>query len=187
MGVPLSTIGGPDRPGIVHRLDAGTSGLMVVAKDDQAHLALSDLFRRHLVDRGYLALVRGRPAHDSFLVDAPLERLGARIRVRSTTGREAATEVDVRERYARTALVEARPLTGRTHQIRVHLSSVGHPVMGDRTYGGGGDHAARLGLSRPFLHSWRISFDHPVNGSRIEREDRLPADLEEALARARRE
>jgi 23S rRNA pseudouridine1911/1915/1917 synthase len=187
MGMPLSTIGGPDRLGIVHRLDAGTSGLMVVAKDDRTHLALSDLFRRHQVDRRYLALVRGRPTHESFLVEAPLERLGARIRVRSTTGREAATEVDVRELHPRTALVEARPRTGRTHQIRVHLSSVGHPVMGDRTYGGGGDHSARLGLSRPFLHSWRISFDHPVNGTRIEREDGLPPDLEEALARARRE
>jgi 23S rRNA pseudouridine1911/1915/1917 synthase len=109
----------------------------------------------------------------------------ARIRVRAITGKEAATEVEVRERLHRSTLVEARPQTGRTHQIRVHLSSVGHPILGDRTYGGGGAEAASLGLTRPFLHSWRIRFEHPITGAWIEREDPLPSDLQHALEKAR--
>jgi 23S rRNA pseudouridine1911/1915/1917 synthase len=183
MGLPLAAAGGDDRPGIVHRLDAGTSGLLVVAKTDRAHETLSALFREHRVDRRYLALVRGLPEHDRFLVEAPLARDRSRIRVRTATGRKAATEVEVRRRYDGAALVEATPRTGRTHQVRVHLAAVGHPVLGDRAYGGGGDDAARLGLSRPFLHSWRIAFDHPITGARIELEDPLPGDLEQALER----
>ncbi|HEX2088713.1 MAG TPA: RluA family pseudouridine synthase [Actinomycetota bacterium] len=175
----------PDRPGIVHRLDAGTSGLMVVAKDDEAHRRLSAMFRRHDIERAYLALVRGALAHDRFRIEAPLGRERARIRVRAVTGKEAATEVEVRERLPRSSFVEARPRTGRTHQIRVHLSSVGHPILGDRTYGGGGAEAAKLSLTRPFLHSWTIAFDHPVTGERIEREDPLPEDLQQALEKAR--
>jgi 23S rRNA pseudouridine1911/1915/1917 synthase len=185
LGVPLSRAGGEDRPGIVHRLDAGTSGLMVVAKDDRTHDALSELFRRHAVERRYLALVRGHPQHDEFLIEAPLARHRGRILVRTATGKDAATEVSVRERLPRATVVEARPRTGRTHQIRVHLAAVGHPVLGDRAYGGGGDEARRLGLTRPFLHSWRIAFDHPVTGERIELEDPLPEDLAEALEQAR--
>jgi len=185
MGIPLWSGRDPDRPGIVHRLDAGTSGLMVVAKTGRAHSALAEMFRRHRVDRRYLALVRGSPAHDHFLIEAPLERQQARIRVRPGAGREAATEVDVRERLPASSLVEARPRTGRTHQIRVHLASVGHPILGDRAYGGAGSDATALGLGRPFLHSWRIAFDHPVTGAKIELEDPLPADLEAALAGAR--
>ena len=187
LGVPLSTAGGVDRPGIVHRLDAGTSGAMLVAKDDRAHLALAEMFRRHDIDRRYLALVRGHVEHDRFLIDAPLSRERARILVRAATGKKAATEIEVRERLARSTLVEARPRTGRTHQIRVHLSAVGHPVLGDRTYGGAGQDATRLGLVRPFLHSWRIAFDHPIAGERIEVEDPLPPDLAEVLNRARAE
>jgi 23S rRNA pseudouridine1911/1915/1917 synthase len=182
---PLSRAGGPDRPGIVHRLDAGTSGLMVVAKDDETHAALAEMFRRHAVDRRYLALVRGRPEHDVFVIEAPLARERARIRVRTVTGKEAATEIHVRERFDRAALVEARPRTGRTHQIRVHLSAIGHPVLGDRAYGGGGDDARRLGLDRPFLHSWRLAFAHPRTGERVEVEDSLPLDLTAALEMAR--
>lgn len=182
LGVPLSTLGGEDRRGIVHRLDAGTSGLIVVAKTDQAHQRLAAMFRRHDVDRRYVALVRGSPQHDRFVIEAPLARDGARIRVRTASGREAATEIDVRERLGHATLVEARPRTGRTHQIRVHLSAVGHPVLGDRAYGGGGEDATRLGLSRPFLHSWRISFDHPITGERVELEDPPPEDLRRALA-----
>ena len=169
MVVPLSTGADPARPGIVHRLDAGTSGLMLVAADDATHGMLSDMFRRHEVDRRYLALVRRR----------------ASIRVRAEGGREAETRFDVRERLPRSTLLEAAPRTGRTHQIRVHLSAVGHPIIGDRRYGGGGDDATRLGLDRPFLHSWRIAFTHPVSGERIELEEPLPEDLERALRRAR--
>jgi 23S rRNA pseudouridine1911/1915/1917 synthase len=183
MGIPLADRGGPLRPGIVHRLDAGTSGLLVVASDDRTHETLSETFRRHEADRRYLALVRGTVEHDRFVVDAPLGRAGARIRLDATGGRAAATSFEVREHFDRATLLEAAPRTGRTHQIRVHLSAVGHPILGDRRYGGAGEDARALGLDRPFLHAWRIAFDHPVTGERIELEDPLPADLAEALHR----
>ena len=185
MGVPLAPRGGPLRPGIVHRLDAGTSGLLVVASEDETFEGLASTFRRHEAGRAYLALVRGSIPHDRFEVDAPLGRAGARIRVDATGGREATTEFEVRERFDRATLVEAEPRTGRTHQIRVHLSSIGHPILGDRRYGGGGDDARELGLERPFLHAWRIAFDHPITGERIDLEDPLPPDLRRALERAR--
>lgn len=187
MGVPLAAGGDPLRPGIVHRLDAGTSGLLVVACDTAAYEALSGTFRRHDADRRYLALVRGRVDHDRFEVDAPLGRAGARIRVDATGGRRAATSFEILERLDRASLVEAAPRTGRTHQIRVHLSAIGHPVLGDGRYGGGGDDARALGLTRPFLHAYRIAFDHPVTGERLELEDPLPTDLDRALRRVRRE
>lgn len=180
-GAPLSSLGGDDRPGIVHRLDAGTSGLLVVAKDDRTHAALKEMFRRHEVDRRYLALVRGTVDHDDFLIDAPLERRGSRITARASTGRQASTLVKVLDRFDGSMLVEARPQTGRTHQIRVHLSAMGHPILGDRAYGGGGDLSQGLGLTRPFLHSWRVAFDHPITGQRIEVEDPLPDELAGAL------
>ncbi len=187
MDVPLSRVGDPLRPGIVHRLDAGTSGLMLVACDDLTHQALAGMLARHGVDRRYLALVRGSVEHDRFSVDAPLGRVRARARVDPTGGRAAQTSVQVRERFARATLLEATPRTGRTHQIRVHLAAVGHPILGDRRYGGGGADAAALGLARPFLHSWRIAFDHPVTGERIERTAGLPDDLRSALERVERE
>lgn len=184
MGIPLARRGGPLRPGIVHRLDAGTSGLLVVACDDPTWEGLAATFKRHGAARGYLALVRGAVPNDRFEVDAPLGRAGAKIRVDATGGREASTAFEVRERFERGTLLEAEPRTGRTHQIRVHLSSIGHPILGDRRYGGGGD-ARGLGLERPFLHAWRIAFDHPVTGERIDLRDPLPRDLERALERAR--
>jgi 23S rRNA pseudouridine1911/1915/1917 synthase len=185
LGVPLSRAGGEYRPGIVHRLDAGTSGLMVVTKDDGTHRDLAAMFRRHDVDRRYLALTRGRMEHDRLLVEAPLERRGAKVVARATSGRDSATEVSIREALGKATLVEARPRTGRTHQIRVHLSSIGHPILGDSKYGGAGADAVALALTRPFLHSWWIGFDHPETGDRIERDDPLPPDLAEALRRAR--
>jgi 23S rRNA pseudouridine1911/1915/1917 synthase len=185
MGIPLADRGNPLRPGIVHRLDAGTSGLLVVACDDEAGRALAAMFERHDVDRRYLALARGAVEHDRFTVDAPLGRRGAKIRVDAASGRQAETAFEVLERFERATLLEAAPRTGRTHQIRVHLAATGHPILGDARYGGGGDEAKRLGLPRPFLHSWRIGFDHPVGGGRVELEDPLPPDLEEALRRLR--
>jgi 23S rRNA pseudouridine1911/1915/1917 synthase len=185
MGVPLAPAGGELRPGIVHRLDVGTSGLMIVACTDEAFSALQAAMKLHAIDRRYLALVRGAPANDSFSVEAPLGRRAARIIVDHVEGRPAATAFEVRERLARTALLEATPRTGRTHQIRVHLQAVGHPIVGDRGYGGGGDEARRLGLTRPFLHSFRLAFDHPITGERIDVEESLPTDLTEALAFAR--
>ena len=187
MGLPLAQGGGALRPGIVHRLDAGTSGLLVVACDDPAYEALTAMFRRHDADRRYLALVRGVVEHDRFEVDAPLGRSGARIRLDATGGRRAATSFEVRERFERATLLEAAPRTGRTHQIRVHLSAVGHPIFGDGRYGGGGDDTRALGLSRPFLHAWRIGFDHPITGERLDLEDPLPKDLARALRRVRGE
>jgi 23S rRNA pseudouridine1911/1915/1917 synthase len=185
MGVPLAAAGGVDRPGIVHRLDVGTSGLMLVASSDAAFAGLRAQLKRHEIDRRYLALVRGAPEHDVFSVEAPLGRRAARIIVDRVEGRAAATAFVVQERLPRTALVEAAPRTGRTHQIRVHLQAIGHPIVGDRSYGGGGDEARRVGLRRPFLHSWRLVFDHPITGERLEVEEALPPDLSDALRLAR--
>jgi 23S rRNA pseudouridine1911/1915/1917 synthase len=185
MGIPLAPAGGPLRPGIVHRLDAGTSGLMVVAKTDDAYATLRSLFRAHVVHRAYLTLVRGTVANDAFAVDAPLGRRAAKIVVDATEGRRAETRFEVKERLGRATLLEAHPRTGRTHQIRVHLAAIGHPILGDRRYGGGGDDARRAGLDRPFLHAWRLSFVHPLTGARIELEENLPEDLASALARSR--
>jgi 23S rRNA pseudouridine1911/1915/1917 synthase len=185
MGMPLSRVGDPTRPGIVHRLDAGTSGLLLVAKDDDTHRALTDLLAERRVERRYLALVRGSVAHDRFTVDAPLGRDRGRVRVRTGSGVEASTDAEVRERLPGATLLEVRPRTGRTHQIRVHLSAVGHPILGDRAYGGGGDDAIRLGLRRPFLHAWRLGLDHPRTGRQIEVEEPLPEELREALNRLR--
>lgn len=187
MGLRLAEADDPLRPGIVHRLDAGTSGLLVVALDEPARAGLVDLFRRHAVERRYLALVRGAVGDQRFVVDAPLGRTGSRIRLDAAAGRQAETAFEVAEGFGRATLLEAAPRTGRTHQIRVHLASIGHPILGDARYGGGGDEARALGLTRPFLHSWRLGLDHPVTGERIELEDPLPGELEEALRRIRRE
>jgi 23S rRNA pseudouridine1911/1915/1917 synthase len=184
MGVSLSSAGGSLRPGIVHRLDAGTSGLMLIAKTDQTHLALAAMFRRHAVERRYLSLARGSVEHDAFAVDAPLGRHAARVILDATGGRPAETRFEVRGRSRSATLLEAVPRTGRTHQIRVHLAAIGHPILGDRVYGGAGDDARRLGLVRPFLHSWWIGFEHPITKEWIERDEPLPVDLRAALHRA---
>ena len=185
-GVPLAPAGGPLRPGIVHRLDVGTSGLLVVAKTDEAYAILRERFRRHDVERRYLALVRGSVEHDAFSVEAPLGRRATRIVVDATEGRRAETGFEVRERLAATTFLEATPRTGRTHQIRVHLASIGHPIVGDRAYGGAGDVARTLGLDRPFLHAERIAFIHPVTGEPIDLAEPLPPELGSALDLARR-
>lgn len=180
-GMPLAAGGDPLRPGIVHRLDAGTSGLMIVAKRDEAYVELSKMMRDHAADRRYLALVRGVPEHDRFVVEAALERAKARIVVRPVTGRAAETSFRVEERFEKASLVEGAPMTGRTHQIRVHLSAVGLPIVGDGRYGGGGDLAKALGLTRPFLHSWRLKFTHPMTQEELKFEAKLPGDLRRAL------
>jgi 23S rRNA pseudouridine1911/1915/1917 synthase len=187
MGIPLSTIGAPLRPGIVHRLDAGTSGLMIVASSDEAHEALATMMKRHAVQRRYLALVRGEVANDSFAVEAPLGRRADRVVVDRTEGRDAETVFEVIERLSGSTLLDAAPRTGRTHQIRVHLQAIDHPIVGDRAYGGAGELAVRLGLERPFLHSASIKFEHPITGELVEVSEPLPGDLVEALARARSE
>jgi len=185
-GTGLSAAGGSDRPGIVHRLDKDTSGLLVVAKDDATHLALARELAAHRIERGYLALVQGHLA-DTGTVDAPVGR-HPRDRKRMAvvaSGRRAVTRWRVAERFRAVDLVEARLETGRTHQIRVHLASLRHPVAGDRAYGADPALAARLGLARPFLHAFRLAFRHPATGEEIEVAEPLPGDLEAALARLR--
>jgi 23S rRNA pseudouridine1911/1915/1917 synthase len=164
LGIPLSTVEGPLRPGIVHRLDAGTSGAMVVARDDDTHRRLADLFRAHAIERRYLALVEGEPAWDETHVDRSLgrRRAGRKAYAVRDDGRPARTALRVLARRGGWSVVEAVPETGRTHQLRVHLASVGHPILGDTLYGGGQPairRAARLGvpLRRPALHSHRIA------------------------------
>ena len=179
--------GDESRPGIVHRLDAGTSGLMIVAKDEATHAALTDALAARTITRVYLALVEGIPDTDTATIDAPIGR-SSRDRKRMAVvpgGRYAVTEIKTLERFSDTALIEARPITGRTHQIRVHLRAAGHPVAGDRIYGTNKKLAATLGLERPFLHAARLSFEHPSTGARIDLEDPLPPDLEAAIQAAR--
>jgi len=185
-GSRLSTIGGAGRPGIVHRLDKDTSGLLLVAKDDRTHRALARELAARRIERRYLALAQGHLGSTG-TVDAPLGR-HPRDRRRMAVvpgGRPAVTHLLVLERHPAADLIEAKLETGRTHQIRVHLAYLRHPVVGDRTYGADPALAARLGLERPFLHAWRLSFRHPVDGRLLELVEELPSDLEAALGRLR--
>jgi len=182
----LAGIGGVLRPGIVHRLDRGTSGVMVVAKSDAAHLGLSRQFAAHSIERLYHCFVRGLPGAESGRVDQPIGRHPRdrkRMSVASRSGREAVTFWRVLRRYPHATLseLEIRPETGRTHQIRVHLSSIGLPLVGDRVYGRARGRDAQLG--RPALHARRLGFEHPIHGERLSFETPLPEDLGE-LARS---
>jgi 23S rRNA pseudouridine1911/1915/1917 synthase len=176
--------GDPERPGIVHRLDRDTSGLLVVARSDEAHARLSQAIRERHVDRDYLALVRGTPRSRTGRIMAPIGR-DRRDRTRHSldtdTPREAVTWFEIRELLGDRTLLNVRLETGRTHQIRVHLEAVELPVSGDPVYGVRGD----LGLERQFLHAHRLAFEHPFTGAPIEVDSALPADLERALALAR--
>jgi 23S rRNA pseudouridine1911/1915/1917 synthase len=182
----LSAAGGTVRPGIVHRLDKDTSGLLLVAKDDQAHAGLARDLAARRIERRYLALVQGH-LDPGGTVDAPIGRHPRDRKRMAVTpgGRRAVTHWRVLERLDGIDLVEVRLETGRTHQIRVHLSSIGHPVVGDRTYGADPRLADRVGLRRPFLHAWRLRFSHPISGEPIEVEEVLPPDLQAALERLR--
>jgi 23S rRNA pseudouridine1911/1915/1917 synthase len=181
----IAGVGQPGRPGIVHRLDAGTSGLLVVARTEDAYVALVAQLASRTVERTYLALTWGHFEAPSGVVDAPIAR-AARHRTRmavSSAGRGARTRYDVVESFqdpAPLTLVECRLETGRTHQIRVHLAAIAHPVVGDATYGGARE---RLGLTRPFLHARGLAFDHPVTDDRCRFDSPLPDDLEELHAR----
>jgi len=183
--------GGPDpeRAGIVHRLDRDTSGLLVVAKSDAVHAALQRQIRRREVRRLYLALVDGHPDARAGTIDAPLGRDRDRrtaVSTRTDRPRDAVTHFEVIELLPRTALLEVRLETGRTHQIRAHLAAVGHPVCGDPRYGGAVA-GRRLGLTRQFLHSAQLMFDHPCTGERLLCESKPPAELDRSLDQARRE
>jgi 23S rRNA pseudouridine1911/1915/1917 synthase len=176
--------GDEERPGIVHRLDRDTSGLLVVARSDEAHAKLQDLIRRRQVERRYLALVQGSPRSRSGRIEAPIgrDRLDrTRHSLDTPTPRDAVTRFEVLELLGPRALLEVTLETGRTHQIRVHLEAIELPVSGDPVYGVAGD----LGLQRQFLHAAHLAFTHPFTGERVEAESPLPDDLAAALARAR--
>jgi 23S rRNA pseudouridine1911/1915/1917 synthase len=172
------------RPGIVHRLDRDTSGLLVVARGEAVHRRLQALLRARKIERRYLALVRGRPASVAGRIDAPIGRDRhdrGRHSLDTETPRAAVTWFETREQLTSHALLEVRLETGRTHQIRVHLAAIDLPVSGDATYGVTGD----LGLERQFLHAFSLRFDHPVTGAVVDVASDLPLDLEAALRHAR--
>ena len=174
----------PERPGIVHRLDKGTSGLLVVARGDEVHAALQEQVRRREVERTYLALAGGRLGSRTGTIDAPIGRAARqrhRMAVSGAASREARTHFTVLELLSRESYVEVRLETGRTHQIRAHFGAIGHPLAGDPTYGG----AVRYGLERQFLHAHRLAFVHPLSGERLALESPLPEDLVAALDAAR--
>lgn len=185
LGEPLAAVGST-RPGIVHRLDKDTSGLLLVAKDDEARDFLVDALRRRAVERTYLALVRSPMPAPSGSIDAPIGRHPRRRWARSVLpgGRAAVTHYRVLEDTGEVVLLEVKLETGRTHQIRVHLSHLGRPVLGDGTYGGRSELSVRLGLQRPFLHAVRLAWPHPDDGHRVEVFDELPGDLTRVLMEA---
>jgi len=180
---------GDKRPGIVHRLDRDTSGLILIAKTEKARRALQRQFKERQVDKGYLALLDGHLQPAWGRIEAPLGRDPVHRQRMAVLpgGREAITEYHVLERFAHAvgpaagdySLVEAEPQTGRTHQIRVHLASIGHPVVGDRVYG---RRKVRLPVERQFLHAQRLGFRHPLTGRRVELESPLPDNLAAVLA-----
>ena len=174
----LSQLGGEERPGIVHRLDKDTSGVLLVARTDAAHRALAAQFSGRTVEKVYLALVNGRIKDDTGRITKPIARdpvRRIRMTARLATGREAITEYRVRQRWEKFTFLEVRIKTGRTHQIRVHMASLGHPVAGDRLYGA--PPADRL-----FLHAWKIGFTSPATGKMVTVEAPLPPELSVWLA-----
>jgi 23S rRNA pseudouridine1911/1915/1917 synthase len=180
---PLAAGGDPERPGIVHRLDRDTSGLLLVARCEQAHRLLQRAIGRREIEREYLALVEGRPPARSGTIDAPVGR-DPRVRTRTAIGgirpRDARTHFTLEQGFRGSSLLRLRLESGRTHQIRVHLQAIGHPICGDPEYGTPGV----LGLKRQFLHSARLAFDHPFTSVRVNVASDLPADLKQALGLA---
>ena len=179
--VGVAAGGDEERPGIVHRLDRDTSGLLVVARSEKAYEKLQELVRERRLERGYKALVRGRPRSWTGRIEAAIGRDRhdpTRRSLDTDAPREAVTHFEVERLLARHALLDVRLETGRTHQIRVHLAAIGLPVVGDPVYGIPDEQ-----LRRQFLHAWRLAFPHPLTGERVEVQSPLPPELQAALAR----
>jgi 23S rRNA pseudouridine1911/1915/1917 synthase len=183
-GYTITTSGPAERAGIVHRLDVGTSGLMVVAKTDKAYLKLKDMFRNHEIDKTYHALVQGHMDPATGTIDAPIDRHPKedhRFAV-VATGKESITHYEVIEYYRSVSLVKVELETGRTHQIRVHFSALGHPLVGDTTYGADPVLGKKMGMSRPWLHALELRFNHPVSALPLVLSAPYPPDLQASLA-----
>jgi 23S rRNA pseudouridine1911/1915/1917 synthase len=182
-GFAVATSGVAERQGVVHRLDVGTSGLMVVAKSERAYTALKQQFRGRTVEKIYHALVQGHPDPSRGTVDAPIDRHPTQDHRWAVVdgGRPSITHYDTLEAFPAASLLEIRLETGRTHQIRVHLSALRHPCVGDLTYGADPSLAARLGLERQWLHAVRLAFEHPGTGGRVSFSSPYPLDLQHAL------
>jgi 23S rRNA pseudouridine1911/1915/1917 synthase len=185
LGIVLSTSGAAERQGIVHRLDVGTSGLMVLAKSEHAYSVLKQAFRDRTVDKVYQALVQGHPEPVG-TVDAPIGRHPAgdgrwAVVAEVDGGRPSVTHWQILEAFSYASLLEVHLETGRTHQIRVHMSALRHPCVGDLTYGADPTLAARLGLRRQWLHAVHLEFDHPATGARVRVDSEPAADLRHAL------
>jgi 23S rRNA pseudouridine1911/1915/1917 synthase len=184
VGYRISTSGAAERQGIVHRLDAGTSGLMVVAKSEHAYTVLKRAFKERTVEKVYHALVQGHPEPTTGTIDAPIGRHPSsdwKFAV-VADGKPSVTHYEVLEMLPAASLVEVHLETGRTHQIRVHFAALRHPCVGDRTYGAGPTLAARVHLDRQWLHAMRLGFHHPSTGEWLELTSEYPADLARALA-----
>lgn len=182
----LRDVGEEGRPGIVHRLDKDTSGLIIIARNGRTLTALMEQMQSHKVVKRYLALVEGDVAHDQGSIDAPIgrdTRNRQQMTVTTRDSREARTHFRVLQRFARHTLLLLQLETGRTHQIRVHLKVIGHPVVGDPVYGSGNPPKGFI-LHRQFLHAYQLQFDHPITGALIEIEAPLPKDLQNILKRA---
>jgi 23S rRNA pseudouridine1911/1915/1917 synthase len=188
-GYRVSTSGAAERQGVVHRLDVGTSGLMVVAKSERAYTVLKRAFKERSVDKIYHALVQGHPDPLSGTVEAPIDRHPTHDYKWAVVagGKPSVTHYETLEAHRSASLLEIRLETGRTHQIRVHMAALRHPCVGDLTYGADPTLAARLGVNRQWLHAVRLGFDHPVTGERLELTSPYPDDLAGALERLRAE
>jgi 23S rRNA pseudouridine1911/1915/1917 synthase len=183
-GYTISTSGAAERAGIVHRLDVGTSGLMVVAKTDRAFTVLKEAFRTRSVKKTYHAMIQGHIDPPTGTIDAPIDRhpkVDHRFAV-VADGKESITHYELIEYYRGVTMVEVELETGRTHQIRVHMSALNHPLVGDTTYGADPVLAKSLHMARPWLHAKELAFDHPVNGAPMEFKVDYPADLLACLA-----
>ncbi len=183
MGYRISTSGAAERQGVVHRLDAGTTGVMAVAKSEHAYTMLKRAFKQRTVDKRYAALVQGHPDPTRGTIDAPIDRHpseGYKFAV-VAGGRPSVTHYETIEAFRAATLLDVRLETGRTHQIRVHMAAVRHPCVGDLTYGADPTLAHRLGLTRQWLHARSLGFEHPATGDWLQVESPIPADLQRAL------